>query len=70
MTYSLDNAEKDTKLKFKYNDNFNYEADKIATNPLKICQGDNCKTGITTYEIIQGESYKLYINKNVLYTRR
>ena len=51
LTYSLDNAEKDTKLKFKYNDNFIYEADKIATNPLKICHKGECNSNITTHDI-------------------
>ena len=63
MTYSLDNAEKDTK--FKYNDNFNYEADKIANNPLKICHKGECNSNITTYDIKKGESYKIYIIINV-----
>lgn len=69
LTYSIDNVFKDTKLKFKYNDKFNYEADKIATNPLKICHRGQCTSNITTYDIKKGEHYKMYIIVNV-YRRR
>ena len=69
LIYSIDNVFKDTKLKFKYNDKFNYEADKIATNPLKICHKGECTSNITTYDIKKGERYTIYIIVNV-YRRR
>ena len=69
LTYLIDNAEKDTKLKFKYNDKFNYEADKIATNPLKICNRGTYKSDITTYDIEKGEFYVIYIKINVFRKR-
>ena len=61
LTYSINSVDKDTKLKFKYNENFTYEDDKIATNPLKICHKGECDYNITTYDIKKGESYKIYI---------
>ena len=69
MTYSLDNAEKEIKLKFKYNDKLNYEDNKIATNPLKICHKGECNSNITTYDIKKGVSYKIYIIINVYRNR-
>ena len=67
LVYSIDKAKKDATLMFRYNNFVISAKDKLYVgNPLKICQGDNCKTGITTYEILQGESYKLYINTKLI----
>ena len=62
FTYSIDNAEKDVILQFKYNDKFQIDNGLVASNPLSICHGEQCQNDTTTYEIKKGESYKLYIN--------
>ena len=62
LTYSIDNAEKDAIFEFKYNDKFEVDNNFLAPNPLKICNGEICKTDLNTYEIKKGESYKIYIN--------
>ena len=62
FTYSIDNAEKDIILQFKYNDKFQIDNGLVAANPLSICHGEQCQNDTTTYEIKKGESYKLYIN--------
>ena len=62
FTYSIDNAEKDVTLQFKYNDKFQIDNSLVAANPLSICHGEQCQNDTTTYEIKKGESYKLYIN--------
>ena len=62
FTYSIDNAEKDVILQFKYNDKFQIDNGLVAANPLSICHGEQCQNDTTTYEIKKGESYKLYIN--------
>ena len=64
LTYSIDNAEKDAIFEFKYNDKFEVDNNFLSPNPLKICNGEICKTDINTYEIKKGESYKIYININ------
>ena len=65
LIYSIENAKKDAILEFKYNDKFIVEGDFIAPNPLKICQKEKCETGITTYDIKKGESYKIYIKADL-----
>jgi hypothetical protein len=62
FTYSIDNAEKDVILQFKYNDKFQIDNGLVADNPLSICHGEQCQNDTTTYKIKKGESYKLYIN--------
>ena len=62
FTYSIDNAEKDVILQFKYNDKFQIDNGLVAANPLSICHGEQCQNNTTTYDIKKGESYKLYIN--------
>ena len=64
LTYSIDNAEKDAIFEFKYNDKFEVDNNFLSPNPLKICNGEICKTDLNTYEIKKGESYKIYININ------
>ena len=63
LIYSIDEAEKDVRLEFKYN-SFIGNTDFIANNPLKVCHGEKCKTNITAYRINKGESYKIYISTN------
>ena len=65
LIYSIENAKKDAILEFKYNGKFTVEGDFIAPNPLKICQKVKCETGITTYDIKKGESYKIYIKADL-----
>ena len=64
LTYSIDNAEKDAIFEFKYNDKFEVDNNFLSPNPLKICNGEICKTDVTNCEIKKGESYKIYININ------
>ena len=66
LIYSIDKAEKDAILEFKYDNNFKVEENVIAQNPSKICHGDTCENSITTYNIKKGESYKIYITLNVI----
>ena len=68
LKYSIENTEKDAILEFKYNNNFKVKEDLLAPNPLKICQKEQCKTNITTYDIKKGESYKIYIKTNIIET--
>ena len=65
LIYSIDKAEKDMILQFKYKENiyipYYYIGDIHANNPLKICPGGGfCSVG-RTYKICKGESYKIYI---------
>ena len=62
FTYSIDNAEKDVILQFKYNDKFQIDNGLVASNPLSICHEEQFQNNTTTYDIKKGESYKLYIN--------
>ena len=66
LSYSINKAEKDAILEFKYNNNFNIKDNLLAPNPSKICIGEICKNGITTYNIIKGESYKIIITINII----
>ena len=66
LSYSINKAEKDALLEFKYDNNMKIENNLVAPNPSKICQGEICKNGITTYNIKKGESYKIYIAINVI----
>ena len=66
LSYSINKAEKDAILEFKYNNNFNIKDNLLAPNPSKICIGEICKNGITTYNIIKGESYKIIISINII----
>ena len=66
LSYSINKAEKDAILEFKYDNNMKIGNNIIAPNPSKICQGEICKNGITTYNIKKGESYKIYIAINVI----
>ena len=66
MTYSIDNAEKDALLVFKYNNKFKIEDNLMASNPLIVCHRKKCKSNITSYIIKKGESYKIYININYM----
>ena len=62
LTYSIDKAEKDAILEFKYDSKYKVVKNKFAGTPSKICHGETCKYIITNYEIKKGESYKIYIN--------
>ena len=63
LTYLIYHAERDAVLEFKYNNNLRIYNDQtiLAGNPLKILHGSDEKSGITTYEIKKGESYKIII---------
>ena len=63
LTYLIYQAERDAVLEFKYNNNLRIYNDQtiLAGNPLKILHGSDEKSGITTYEIKKGESYKIII---------
>ena len=65
LIYSIDKAERDVILQFKYNIFIVYK-NSIASNPLRICHGEICQNNITNYEIKKGESYKIYISTNFL----
>ena len=65
LIYSIDKAERDVILQFKYNIFIVYK-NSITDNPLKICHGDICQNNITNYEIKKGEFYKIYISINFL----
>ena len=65
LIYSVDKAERDVILQFKYNKFIIYK-NSITYNPLKICHGEICQNNITNYEIKKGESYKIYISTNFL----
>ena len=62
LTYSIDNAEKDAILEFKYNDKLKISGNYMAPNPLKIFHKNNYINQITTYEIKKGESYKIIVS--------
>ena len=66
LKYSIDKAEKDAILEFKYDNNMKVENNVIALNPSKICHEEICQNNITTYNIKKGESYKIYIAINVI----
>jgi hypothetical protein len=57
LIYSIENADKNVTLKFKYNKNFN----KDLPNPFKVCRGEDCLSNFETYDIEPGESYKIYV---------
>ena len=65
LTYSIDNAEYNALLEFKYNDNLILDKKLKAGNPLKISDENSFKTDITTYEINKGKSYKIHINTKI-----
>ena len=65
MTYSIDNATYNALLDLIYNDKLIIDKNINATNPLKILDGKEIKTDITTYEICKGKSYKIYINTKI-----
>ena len=62
MIYSIDKAEKDALLEFKYNDKLVTCDGKLIPNPIKISNGETSENNIINYEIKKGESYKIYIN--------
>ena len=60
LTYSIDNAETDVIFEFNYNPNLRFiNGNYITANPLKILDKNYSESGITTYEIKKGESYKI-----------
>ena len=65
MTYSIDNAEYNALLEFKYNDNLILDKKLKAGNPFEISDENSFKTDITTYEINKGKSYKIHINTKI-----
>ena len=62
LIYSIDKAEKDALLEFKYNDKLVACDGKLIPNPIKINHGETSENNIINYEIKKGESYKIYIN--------
>jgi len=58
LTYSIENAEKNVKFIFEYKNEI--EGQKV-NNPFEVCHGSECKTDITTYDFVKGESYKIYV---------
>ena len=66
LVYIINKSEKDAIMNFKYDNNFKVEENVIAQNPSKICHGNICINGITTYNIKKGESYKIYIKINFI----
>ena len=71
LTYLIDKAKKDAILEFKYNDRMQIDGVLLAPNPLKILHNNIYTTGITTYEIKKGESYKIIVStsSNLIKTR-
>ena len=59
LIYSIDNAEKDVVLEFKYNNNYKIGYYQNVPNPMQICQEKRCNVASSTYEIKKGESYKI-----------
>ena len=57
ITYTTDNADKDVTFKFTYNKRLTSEL----PNPFIVCQGEDCKDNIETYDFKQGKSYKVII---------
>ena len=57
LIYSIDNAEKDAILEFKFNDKLKIDEYKKAPNPLKILHNNYYRLSINSYEINKGESY-------------
>ena len=62
LIYSIDNAEYNALLQFKYNNKLIIDKNMNAGNPMKILDGKEYKTNITSYIINKGNSYKIYIN--------
>ena len=58
LIYSIDNADKNVTFKFDYNKNIKK---KTIPNPFQVCHGEDCLDNIETYDIIPGESYKIYV---------
>ena len=66
LIYSINNAEYNTLLDFKYNHKLIIDNNIKADNPLIIWDGKENKTNITNFEIFKGKSYKIYINTKIL----
>ena len=71
LIYSIDNAEKDAIIVFKFNDKLHIHGDYIALNPLSIFNGNYSKIGGNYFKIEKGKSYKIkasipywYLKKN------
>ena len=62
LIYSIDNAEYNALLQFRYNNKLIVDKNMNAGNPMKILDGKEYKTNITSYIINKGNSYKIYIN--------
>ncbi len=58
LTYAIDNADKNVKFKFTYNNNKEISDPK---NPFTVCHGEDCKDNIETYNFEKGQSYKIYV---------
>ena len=65
LVYSIDNAEKDAILEFKYNDKLILDKNIKVSNPLEILDGKKNIVNITNYDINKGKSYKIYINTKI-----
>ena len=61
LTYSINKAEKDAILELSYNENMKIDEDYFAPNPFRIIHNNHNTTGITTYEIRKGETYKIIV---------
>ena len=62
MNFYIDKAEFNAILEFKYNDKMKIDGNYSPPNPLKIIHNNNCITGITNYDIIKGQSYKIIVS--------
>ena len=56
LVYSIDNASKNVTFKFTYSK----DSLKDLPNPFTVCHGTDCKNITEYYDIVKGESYKIY----------
>ena len=62
ITYSVQKLSKDVSFSFRYEQSFTYQGNTIRfNNPFKICNGNDCQEGVTSYDFKKGQTYKIYI---------
>ena len=59
ITYSVPNLERDVTVTFDYNGNCGPVT--IDENPFKVCNSNDCKENIETYDFKKGESYAIMV---------
>ena len=60
LIYTIEKSEKNVTFIFRYNSEMELDDESIVSNPFVVCQGEVCKDNISTYDFVEGESYKIY----------